>query len=264
MRVIYKPGDPVEPPPSHRRALRRAFWRRQFDPHPTKRQISFDVAVGILLPIACLLWDPIIFRHALNPGRGLLEPFRLLATLTIGLGVLLLSIWLLRRPAPALFVGLLVGGAMFASFLGVVLIPISLIGLFFGIGALGLSPFATAFVFGRNTVRAWAQARQNHTRFGALCLSTVGLLAVGAAPWSADWYVTKQQSRAMTLALDADETVAARGRADLQYLRLFINTDRLIRDYKHEPNTARRARLAVLYQDLTGGDVVAEAAKSWD
>src|SRR5262249_19547142 len=114
------------------------FWQRQFLPEPSWAQNAFDVAAGILLPVLCLVADPIVFR-----GQGFGAPFlgsiALLAYATIGVSILAITLWLVCRRPPGFLAGFLFSGALFALLLGIFLLPLSLVGLFAaGMGILGL------------------------------------------------------------------------------------------------------------------------------
>ena len=65
------------------------FWSRQGTPPATRGQILFDVVFGIVLPIACILSDPIVFRS--GHGPGMIFPFPAFAYAFIGLEALLLA-----------------------------------------------------------------------------------------------------------------------------------------------------------------------------
>jgi hypothetical protein len=158
----------------------RPFWQRQFGPEPSRWQVAFDLAAGILLPLVCLAADPIVFR-----GDSFMPPLlghrALLCYAAIGTSLLALALWLLCRRPAALLAGFLLAGALFALLLGVFLLPFSMIGLFAnGLGALGLSPFLTAFVFWRNGLRAWARAGRGTA--GAALLAACGFLTAAAGP----------------------------------------------------------------------------------
>jgi hypothetical protein len=136
----------------------------------------------------------------------------------------------------------------------VVLLPLSLIGLLAnGFGALGLSPFLTAFVFWRNGVRAWARASRG--RAGSALLAACGFLAAAAGPPLAQFAVDRELTRATELALSPDPAEAARGLARLRRCRPVADWDRLVWAYRSEGDEARRARLAHVYQKLTGAEI---------
>jgi hypothetical protein len=105
---------------------------------------------GILLPLAMLAIDPAVFHGdgiSEGPILGAFAPGCYFGMLV---GMLALAIFLLARPRSALLSGTLAGAACFACLLGLVLLPFSLLGLLAnGVGILGLSPFVTALVIGR-------------------------------------------------------------------------------------------------------------------
>lgn len=114
-------------------------------PEPTWKQVVIDWIGGVVGPIACLVFDPIIF----GPG-GEYRNFTITAYVGIIVFVLVLTAWLLFRPWPSVFAGLLYAGSLFAMCIGVLIFPLTLIGLIVGIGIFGLTPFLTAWVFLRN------------------------------------------------------------------------------------------------------------------
>jgi hypothetical protein len=132
---------------------RRRFLGRQFAAEHTAWQTAFDITFGIALPVVCLALDPILFRRGGVYGGmlGYAKPFVYTA---IFLQMAGLAYWLRERQPSRVLAGWLAGGACFAGLLGIVLLPLSLIALMIGIGALGLCPLFTAFVFARNARRA--------------------------------------------------------------------------------------------------------------
>jgi hypothetical protein len=148
--------------------------------------------------------------------------------------------------------GSLYGGAIFAGLLGLVLLPLSLIGLAFGIGVLGFSPFATAFVFLRNGVRAARLDRAIDPAARGFLLYPAGLLISCGGPWIAQWYVDYRVSEASALVLSTDPKDTARGLAELKWFSPVANFDQIVRAYEKEPNEKRRELLAAAYRELTG------------
>ena len=49
------------------------FWRRQFGSNVTTKQKGFDWTVGVVLPLICFLFDPIVFRDGVD--RAILGRF---------------------------------------------------------------------------------------------------------------------------------------------------------------------------------------------
>lgn len=118
------------------------FWKRQFGATVTQPQIFFDVAFGVIAPILCFVFDPIVFRSWLGPP--LLGDYQTLAYLFSGLQIILLCFWLLsgsgRQGLNSFIGGMLLSGAIFCLIGGVVLAPFSLLGLIYGIGVFGFTP----------------------------------------------------------------------------------------------------------------------------
>src|SRR6478735_10105913 len=77
----------------------------------------------------------------------------------ISLGMIALAYHLRARGPSAYLAGVLLAATLFATGLGLVMLPTSILGtLFAGIGVLGLSPFLTALVFGARTRLAFRDA----------------------------------------------------------------------------------------------------------
>ncbi len=228
---------------------------RQIVQRPTAGQIAFDCVGGFALPVICLYFDPSVFRAPL--GEPLLGRLAVVAGEAIGLGWLSLSAWLLLRWPPALMIGLLAGGAIFATLLGLALLPFSLAGLFGGdpIGFLGLSPFVTAFVFWRNAYNAHCQVPQGRTKDQVLILAIVGLAISCGGPWAAHSYVVYESSRALNMILSPDQAKTEQGLSVFKRLRPFADYDRLVFAYRTEMDEDRRRQLATAYKELTGRDI---------
>ena len=84
---------------------------------------------------------------------------------------------------------MMLAGALFSIVIGIVLLPFSIIGLMFLIGALGFSPFFSAFVYLRNGRRALkfsnAEASSPCGTFVSLLLGTLFVIGgTAAAQWS--------------------------------------------------------------------------------
>lgn len=153
------------------------FWPRQLQVAPTRGQVVFDIAFGLVLPAVCLVVDPLVFR-----GRDpLLRGYFAISEAAILLGFVSLPLWLRFRWFPGIFAGVLLGVALFAFGLGVILLPMSIVGLgVFFLGTLGLIPFGTAFVFFRNGIRAYRQAGVTESVPVVLVFACTGLmLSVG-------------------------------------------------------------------------------------
>lgn len=152
-----------------RRRARRAADRPAEVVPLTGGETLWALVLGIALPIACLLGDPIVFqgRHAMFPG---LVPFvyPLLALQMVLLPFGLLAEWT-DQVNDAFIGGALSVGALSAFGVGVILLPLTAVGLLLGIGILGLIPFFTGRVYRRVAQRCLHRAGQ-----GSLAIALLG------------------------------------------------------------------------------------------
>jgi hypothetical protein len=134
------------------------FWQRQFDDAPTTAQRRFDVVFGIVMPVLCFVFDPIVFRSGFEYDGGLYPQVQFYAYTISALEMVALCAWLCAAGRagrqPAALAGMLFGGAVFAFCVGMAILPYSVLGLIVLLGALGFVPFLTAFVYLRNGWRA--------------------------------------------------------------------------------------------------------------
>lgn len=134
------------------------FWKRQFFLEPTKRQNDFDWTFGVLLPLVCTAADPFVFDTRFGGAGTLLGEYRTFAYALGIVSIMTMAAWLLwgqklgvLRP----FIGgLFLAGSLVSFALGIVMLPFSLIGMFFLVGFLGFTPLLSGVTFLRNGVRA--------------------------------------------------------------------------------------------------------------
>lgn len=232
------------------------FWQRQFDDAPTRAQRRFDVTFGIVMPILCLYFDPIVFSSkyvdALYPN------VQFYAYTISALEIVALCAWLCGAGragcGPALLAGVLLAGAGFSFVIGMVILPYSLHGLILLLGALGFVPFLTALVYLRNSWRAAGTGLRGLAVFAfafgfcfALLLPAVVHVSVTDEVAAAlrDVSRGRELSPARLKVLRA----AAAGSGSVVY-------DELVWAYYEERDPTRRARLARAYAEITvGGDI---------
>lgn len=237
------------------------FWERQFASKRTPKQLGFDVAFGLVMPVVCLIADPFIFKGGLFHARPLLGRIAVLAYLLIAIGIVALCTRLLLKSTSALLAGALMAGAVFSAVLGVALLPFSLIGLMvYGIGALGFTPFLTGFVFLRNGIATLHEpaASPRRARINAACLSFAATFLV---PVAAQVSVTCVADRALEAVLSDDEASAEVAAGRLKWLHQFTEIDRLLSEYEKETDEARKQRLAAAYRKIAGEDI--QAVLDW-
>lgn len=231
------------------------FWDRQHSAERTRSQVFFDVTFGIVMPLLCLVFDPVVFRSRFlfSPAP---HPFAGAAYVFIGFQMAVLAAWLLLQPrlrrAAAFFAGPLLAGATFSLLLAVLISPLSVIGvLFFGLGLLGFTPFLTAFVFWRNAVRALGQSSTTFKPAVRVCLIAAGMLMTAAPPFAA----TQAASRAIERVVARPSSAGAVNHARRLGWVLPLDPDPLALSYGRENDVRRKALLAKAYHEITGGDV---------
>ena len=238
------------------------FWRRQFGDAPTPTQLRFDVIFGLVLPVLCFVFDPIVFRSGGGElfGRdGIYQSVRLFAYSASALEMATLACWLFvirRHPAwsrPA--GGVMAAGALFAFALGLAILPFSVIGLLFvGVGGLGFIPFVTALVYLRNARRALRLNRASApVRGGATAAFAFGVAFALAAP------AVAQRSAKLIIRRASDEVSAGgvlspgRQRVVRALASLTGETfEDIVKDYDWESDADRKSRLAEAYWEVTG------------
>jgi hypothetical protein len=70
------------------------FWRRQFQTEATKSQKKFDWAFGVILPVICFVFDPVVFKGG-GFGVAFLGAFKPFAYLLSFVSVMAMSAWLI-------------------------------------------------------------------------------------------------------------------------------------------------------------------------
>ena len=236
------------------------FWARQFAERVTRHQRVFDVVFGILAPAGCLLGDPIVFTSG-----GLLQDFRACAYAIVVLSFIILVLWLALGPrlglAVAAMAGGLFAGAVFAAVVGVLLSPLSLVTLVVAIGALGLTPFLTAFVFLRNAVRALRVARRTGRPATVIVSAMLGAVVVLGVPGLLQERVEQLSAKAIARIVDGSPQEMQDAIATLAAWRPLFDSDRLVRVYQRETDPEHQKRLTRAYQALTGESI---AKRLWE
>lgn len=167
--------------------VRPRFWRRQFAPVATRPQDMFDGIFGVILPVLCLVADPLIFKNGIF-GPPEFGRYQVLAYLVSTVEIAIFIVWRTFRKQlttfSAPFGGVLLAGGLFSTAIGILILPLTLLGLLFLIGALGFIPFLTGFVYFRNGVRAMKDQVNNSTfGFRFLTAALAGILVIGLSFW---------------------------------------------------------------------------------
>lgn len=241
-------------------AKKRGFWARQFGPFGTNAQDAFDLTFGIVLPILCFVFDPIVLKGGIL-GPPLLGDYQLLVYVVSSIEMGLFLTWRTFTPHLRTFSAPLAGAffaaGTFSLVIGLVILPASLIGLMLAIGILGFIPFLTAFVYFRHGVRA-LRGQLNNSIYGARFLSAaLGGVLVIALPVLASIQVDRAISSSVEMIVSGNVVEAEAAANRLKWFR-FIPTkysDQIASAYSVEFNASKRETLGRIYKDITGEDI---------
>ncbi len=119
----------------------KGFWHWQFQTESTESQKTFDWLFGVILPVSCFVFDPIVFKGDAW-GAAYLGTYKPFAYILSFVSVMAMSAWLIwgekLKWLNAFLAGLFIVGGIVSLGIGIILSPISLLGLIILIGALGL------------------------------------------------------------------------------------------------------------------------------
>jgi hypothetical protein len=256
-------SDLPEQPKSEKR---KGFWRRQFQ-EPTKAQYKFDWMFGVIMPVICIFFDPGIFSSHTG-GWFLLGAYKPFAYLLSFTAIIAMMAWLIwgehLRWLNALFAGLfLVSGAV-ALIIGIVLFPISLVGLVIVIGALGFTPLFTGIVYLRNGLRAIKAAKPFLARNTLAYSIILSSLAFGVVPYVINVEIYRSLERIKTG--DA-KTIRTEG-IKLWAVKPLVDAGQLVPGYRlrfmDEKEINELNATADVYHDLTGKDIKRPWISVWD
>lgn len=248
---------------------RQGFWGRQFGDSPTETQFRFDVAFGLVVPVLCFVFDPVVFHWWMDAGGGIFGGYRLFAYGASGAEMATLAFWLFAarrfpvwsRPAG----GVMLAGGIFSSMVGVLILPFSVLGILIGgIGLLGFIPFVTAVIYLRNGARALRLNRVTRPVPGAAFAALVFGLLVALGPALA---LQVGAVRAVNVAFR--EVVAGRRLSPLRLCvvrALALASDasipEAVREYRYATDEAHKSHLASAYRQVTGGEI-SERRRTW-
>jgi hypothetical protein len=234
------------------------FWRRQFHSETTSPQIVFDVVLGAIAPVLCYLFDPIVFSSQFD--RPLFPDYQTFVYMLSAVQIVLLCGWLVLRPknpiGSGMIAGALLGGGIFCLVTGLILAPFSLIGLMFGIGIFGFTPFVTAFVYIRNSIRA-SRVSPARSHFETGIIATAGFLLAVALPLALSLAIHSAATNAVNDVIHGDAQRASFAAQRLIPLRYFsgVEMNRIAEAYVSEQDPQKREQLRDLYRQITGDDL---------
>ena len=238
------------------------FWARQFQEQPTMPQKRFDWIFGVIMPTACIFFDPFLFTNKLDVVSPLLGEYKPFVYLLSFVSILLMAAWLLWRERlgglSAAIAGVFGVASQMSLVVGVVLLPFSLLGLFFIVGALGYTPLFTSVIYLRNCVRAFRSAKPTlMPRTLAYSAALAGIFAL-VIPY----VINVEISRSLGRINNGDaQTVRAEG-WKLRFVAPLVDANELQMDYwrlgLEKRDTEKAHALENIYYDLTGENITPE------
>jgi hypothetical protein len=228
---------------------KKTFWKRQFQAEATPNQNVFDGIFGIVLPVICFFFDPIVFR-GYGAYLGDIKPFAYLLSFVSIMALLAFLLWGGKlKWLNGFLSGLFAIGAIISTGIGLALLPISLIGLVVLIGALGLTPLFTGFVYGRNAVRAFKTAK---SLLGTKLLINMTILSAILSFTIPEVLNVKVQKGLKTIETGDVQTIN-RTAKKLKFFAPFVNLGSIEDAYRREnSDDERKAALASAYKEISG------------
>lgn len=234
------------------------FWRRQFAKEATEGQRKFDWIFGVILPVICFAFDPVIFKGNAM-GTAFLANYKPFAYLLSFVSVMAMAAWLIwgakLKWLNAFLAGLFAVGGLISLGIGIVIFPVSLLGLIILIGVLGFAPLFSAMVYLRNALRAYQSAKpflENGVLINSFILSAILSVVI---PSVANVQIKKtidemNKGGAQTIRTNAQS---------LKYLVPIVNLDSLALRYHRvqpkERDTEEMKAIAEVFRELTGEDI---------
>lgn len=215
------------------------------------------LAIGVLLPWLLIVADPAVFRgSALSMGGSFLGEYRALAYVTTLVFTASLLLRLVKPYARSLLSGVLGTGALFSLGLGLLLLPLSLVGsLFAGLGLLGLLPFLFSYVYAAQALKAWRSLPARAPRQAAAATALAGCL-LPILPSATAHILVERRFRAVLEEATSDDPARRRqGIESLRGLRPIVDLHRLGGIYLAETDPRRKLRIANAFEWLTGESI---------
>ncbi|MGI8669808.1 MAG: hypothetical protein ACR2J3_08165 [Aridibacter sp.] len=238
--------------------LTKPFWRRQFQKETTKSQKIFDWILGIILPVACFAFDPAIFKTSelwgSEPYLASLKPFAYLMSFVSVMALMAFLIWGAKLKW---FNGFLAGffliGGIISLGIGIVLLPISLLGLMILIGALGFTPLFTALIYLRNAIRAYKSAKHLMNKKQLIQAAVLAGLFGFVTPAVLNFEIEKTLEK-----MRSGDAQTVRENAEyLYFVSPIVDFETLVKEYRFATTSKeRKEALADVYRDITGEKIV--------
>ncbi len=227
----------------------KSFWRRQFQKDSTVWQRKFDWVFGVILPVVCFVFDPIVFKGG-AAEFGEIKPFAYILSFVL---VMAMSAWLIwgekLKWLNAFLAGLFLVGGIISLGIGIILLPLSLVGLIFIIGILGFTPLFTSIIYLRCAFRAYQTAKpflEKRVLNNAFVLSAIFSFVI-------PYVVNVEIKKAMDEMINGDAQTVRSNARKLKYVAPLVNFERLDRNYASE-KSEKTIALRDAYLSLGGKD----------
>ena len=237
------------------------FWNRQFLQEATIGQMVFDILFGIVFPIFYLVVDFIIFERRV--GEFLIQrQFLLFGYIEYLIGLFILG-YCLAKPLQGHFItGILMAQALVSLGCGLMILPISFLSLFVGVGILGFTPFLTSFVFLRNAVRVFKRGVSRAPGIGARAM-IVGFCLTLALPAIGQLTINRTVDTAIQHILSGHDRDVKNAIIQLKRIGYWADLQPLMNAYMITEQTQKR-KIAEVYAQLTGRNIEIDLRASAD
>lgn len=229
------------------------FWRRQFQLESTPKQKIFDWTFGVVLPVICFAFDPIIFKGNGSFG-GFAKPFAYLLSFT---SIMAMMAWLIWGEKLKQFSGILSGlfavGGVISLGIGIVMFPLSVIGLLFVIGILGFTPLFTSLVFLRNASRTYRYATPFLAKRVLLGTAILSAMFSFVIPFT----INVEIQKLLDGIKNGNVATIQRNAKILKFVAPITNFSELTRNYyglQSQPD--KQQALADAFEEMTGESIV--------
>lgn len=262
LQSLYLKKSQIEKIEWAKKLTTKTFWKRQFQVEATNRQKIFDLICGIFLPALCCFLDPIIFRSVGAGGSlfGGIRPFAYTLSFVSIMALLAFILWGEKlKWLNGFLSGLFCVGAFISFGIGILILPLSLLGLFVLSGALGFTPLLAGFVYLRNAVRAYKTSKstvETKLLFNSIALSSILSIALPV-------FVNLRIDRGLETMGSGDvQTINATAQR-FKYIAPLVNFDSLVRCPNRYDKADKNRKEAVerAYKELTGEDISVAALR---
>lgn len=236
----------------------KGFWRRQFQKDSTVSQKKFDWIFGVILPIVCFVFDPIVFKGGEMGGAaelGAIKPFAYILSFVLVMAMSARLIWGEKlKWLNAFLAGLFIVGAAISLGIGVILLPLSLLGLVMLIGILGFTPLLTSLVYFRAAIRAYQSAKpflEKRVLRNTFVLSAIFSVVI-------PYVVNVEIKKTMDEMINGDAPTIRADAQKLKYVAPLVNFHALAAKLSYnsrEKHDEKTIALREAYLKLTGKDI---------